>query len=186
MSTALKITLGVLGFLGLYVLFSYNSFVSQNTRIDGQFAQVDSQYQRRLDLINNLVAAVKGSMAQEEKIFLEIADARSRYADAKTTNEKVEAIDSLDSSFSRLLVISENYPTLKSSENVNTLMVQVEGTENRIAVERMRYNELVTSYNASIKMFPGFLLANIFNFQERKLFKAVEGAEKAPQIDLTK
>lgn len=186
MSNVLKITLIVLGVSILFVLFSYNSFVSQNARIDGQLSQVESQYQRRLDLITNLVAAVKGSMAQEEKIFLELADARSRYANAKTGNEKVEAIDNIDSSFSRLLAISESYPTLKSSENVGTLMVQVEGTENRIAVERMRYNELVTSYNISIKTFPGSLFASIFNFQERKLFKATEGAEKAPQIDLTK
>lgn len=186
MSNVLKITLIVLGVSVLFILFSYNSFVSQNGRIDGQLSQVESQYQRRLDLINNLVAAVKGSMVQEEKIFLEIADARSRYANAKSGNEKVEAIDNLDSSFSRLLAISENYPVLKSADNVGTLMVQVEGTENRIAVERMRYNELVTSYNISIKTFPGSVFASIFNFQERKLFKAAEGAEKAPQIDLTK
>jgi len=186
MSSVLKTVLIVLGVLVLFILFSYNSFVSQDARIDGQLSQVESQYQRRLDLINNLVGAVKGSMAQEEKIFLELANARSRYTNAKTGNEKVEAIDNIDSSFSRLLAISENYPTLKSSDNVGTLMVQVEGTENRIAVERMRYNELVTSYNISIKTFPGNIFASIFNFQERKLFKSVEGAEKAPQIDLTK
>ena len=186
MNRTAAIIFGVLGVLVLYFVFTYNGFVSKNASIDGQLAQVESQYQRRFDLIPNLVSSVKGAMVQEEKIFIEIADARSGYANAKTSDEKVKAINSLDSSLSRLLAISENYPTLKSIDTVGNLMTQLEGTENRIAVERMRYNEMVTNYNISIKTFPGSLLANLFNFNERTLFKSEVGAEKAPKVDLTK
>lgn len=162
----------------------YNSFVSKQQAVDSQWAQVENQYQRRYDLIPNLVAAVKGVLKQEQKVFGDIAEARKGYAGALTTEEKVAAANQMESALSRLLVIVENYPQLKSNENVRDLMVQLEGTENRISVERRRYNEEVRSYNTAVKRFPGVVLAGIFGFEERSYFESAASAKRAPKVDL--
>jgi LemA protein len=162
----------------------YNSFVGKNQAVDSQWAQVEAQYQRRFDLIPNLVSATKGTLKQEQKIFGEIAEARTRYSAAATPAERVNAANQLESSLSRLLVIVENYPQLKSNETIRQLMVQLEGTENRISVERRRYNEAVRDYDTSIKRFPGVMFAQMFGFKEKPYFKSDTGAEKAPKVDL--
>jgi len=168
--------------LGLWVIGAYNNFVSLNASIDGQWAQVEVQYQRRFDLIPNLVEAVKGIFKQEQAVFDAIAQARTQYVGAKTVDEKASAASNVESAFSRLLVIVENYPQLKSAENVTRLMDELAGTENRISVERRRFNELVTEYNTSVKRFPGTVFASLFGFKERVLFQAVTGAAQAPKV----
>jgi LemA protein len=123
-------------------------------------------------------------MSQEQKIFQEIAEARTRYAGAQTTDEKAVAAGQVETALGRLLVIMENYPQLKSIETVQLLMVQLEGTENRIAVERGRFNELVRNYNVSINQIPGKFLASWFGFSPRQFFQAAEGAQTVPQVKL--
>jgi LemA protein len=161
---------------------SYNGLVKQNEIVDTQWAQVKSQYQRRFDLIPNFVESVKGVMKQETEIFTALANARQGYAGASTQEQKVSAASGYESAFARLLVITENYPQLRSVETVQTLMTQLEGTENRISVERMRYNDLVREYNIKVKSFPGNIYASVYGFTVKKTFDAAEGSEKAPQV----
>jgi LemA protein len=179
----LLIILGVIGFLAVYIMGFYNRMVSANETVDNAWAQVETQYQRRFDLIPNLVESVKGIMEQEQEVFGTLADARTRYAGAATTDEKAAAAGQLDSALARLLVIIENYPELKSAENVTTLMAQVEGTENRIGVERKRYNDEVRSFNVMVKQFPGRIFASVFGFEERVYFESTDGASEAPKIE---
>ncbi|HEY3373753.1 MAG TPA: LemA family protein [Candidatus Aquicultor sp.] len=162
----------------------YNSFVSKSKAVDNQWAQVETQYQRRFDLIPNLVSATKGTLKQEQKVFGQIAEARTRYSGAQTPADKVKAANDVESALSRLLVIVENYPQLKSNETVQQLMAQIEGTENRISVERRRYNDVATEYNTSVARFPGVMFAGIFGFSEKQLFESAAGAENAPKVDL--
>lgn len=185
MTTTTKILLGMAAaviIVGLSVFGYYNRLVSRAEAVDGQWAQVETQYQRRLDLIPNLVESTKGIFNQEKEVFGKLAEARSRYAGATTINDKAGAATQLESSLARLLVVIENYPQLKSAENVQTLMTQLEGTENRVSVERKRFNDMVQNYNVTIKRFPGNVLAGWFGFAERAYFNAVTGAEIAPQV----
>lgn len=167
---------------GVYAVGAYNSLVSQRQAIDTQWAQVENQYQRRFDLIPNLVETVKGAFKQEQAVFGEIANARAHYAGASTVNQKVAATNEVESSLARLLVIVEQYPTLYSLASVQTLMSQLEGTENRITVERMRYNDLVRDYETHIKSFPGNIVARTFNFEDRQLFQADVAASTTPKV----
>jgi LemA protein len=162
---------------------TYNKLVTANTMADAQWAQVETQYQRRFDLIPNLVEAVKGVMQQEQAVFGAIADARTRYAGASTPNDKAAAESEVESAFARLLVVMENYPQLKSSENVQTLQAQIEGTENRISTERGRYNEDVRGYNLLVSRFPSSIIAGLSGFESRAYFEAAAGSETAPVID---
>lgn len=168
----------------MYIGTTYNSFVSGNEGVDGQWAQVESQYQRRVDLIPNLVASVQGAMKQETAVFTAIAEARTRYAGATTPDAKAAAATQVEGSLARLLVVMENYPQLKSIDTVQSLMAELAGTENRIAVERMRYNEMVRDYNVRVKSVPSSLVASLFGFSVRTMFEADAGAEKAPQVNL--
>lgn len=168
----------------LYILGTYNGLISASEGIDNQWAQVETQYQRRFDLIPNLVDSVKIAMSQEQKIFGEIANARANYAGAKTVNDKAKAASEVEGSFSRLLAIMENYPQVKSTENVQILMAQLEGTENRISVERKRFNDMTQSYNLKVKRFPGNVVASLFGFGEKDYFEAASGAENAPKVEL--
>ncbi len=170
--------------IGGYVWSTYNRLISANEAISNQWAQVETQYQRRFDLIPNLVESVKGVMAQEEKIFGDLAEARSSYANASDANQKAEAATQVEGSLSRLIAIMENYPELKSSENVQTLMAQLEGTENRISVERKRYNDEVKNFNVTIKRFPTNIIANQLGYSEKNYFEAEAGTEVAPKVDL--
>lgn len=162
---------------------NYNSLVTKSQSLDAQWAQVETQYQRRYDLIPNLVNSVKGIMAQEQAVFSQIAEARTKYAGAKTTDEKAVASSGMDSAIARLLVIMENYPQLRSVETVTQLMDELSGTENRISIERRRYNTVVQEYNTSIKKVPTNLIASMFDFNEREYSKSVSGADQAPKVD---
>ena len=178
------IILAVIIFLGLSLVGFYNSLVTKSQAVDNQWAQVETQYQRRFDLIPNLVNSVEGIMAQEQDVFGAIAEARTKYGGAQTIDEKAEAATQMESALGRLLVVMENYPQLKSSENVTQLMDELAGTENRVSVERRRFNDLVLDYNTAIKKFPGNLIAGILGFSQRAYFEAVEGAEQAPVVEI--
>ena len=167
----------------IYGFSSYNGLVTASESVDTQWAQVESQYQRRFDLIPNLVESVKGIFNQEQEVFTALAEARTRYSGASTVDEKAAAATQVEGALGRLLVILENYPQLRSSESVQTLMVQLEGTENRVAVERQRFNEAVRTMNLKVKRFPSNLFAKIFGFDERAYFEAAAGAEEAPQVE---
>ncbi|MFA5400728.1 MAG: LemA family protein [Dehalococcoidia bacterium] len=161
----------------------YNSLVTKSQGVDAQWSQVETQYQRRYDLIPNLVNSVKGMMTQEQTVFLAIADARTKYGAAQTVNEKAAAAGEVETALGRLLAVIENYPDLKSSQNVTQLMDELAGTENRISVERRRFNDLVRDYNTQIKTFPTNMLAGMFGFSEKQYFQSVSGAETAPKVE---
>ncbi len=182
MKKTLLIILAIVVVIALYGFATYNSLVTLNVAADTQWKQVEAQYERRLDLIPNLVGSVKGSMKQETAVFTAIADARTKYSGAVTPDEKAAAATQVESALGRLLVITENYPDLKSSATVTSLMSQLEGTENRISVERMRFNESVQSYDLKVMRFPSSVMASLFGFGERQYFNATPGAETAPKV----
>ena len=165
---------------------SYNRFVSQEETIKAQWAQVENQLQRRNDLIPNLVNTVKGYAAQEQAVYKAIADSRAKLAGATTPEQKITAANEQSAALARLLVIVENYPQLKSNESFNRLMDELSGTENRIAVERMRYNEAVQAYNTARRQFPANITAKVFGFNEYKLFEAPPEAKQVPKVDFAK
>ena len=187
------VLLSILGFLilvvlgtGLWFRSSYNGFVDKSAAIDAQWAQVQVQYQRRFDLIPNLVAATQGIFEQEKAVFTALADARTRYSSAQASGDadaQVNATADVESALARLLVIVENYPDLRSQQNVSQLMDELAGTENRIAVERGRFNEATREYNTATKRFPGVIVANMFGYDERPYFEATAGTDVAPTVD---
>lgn len=180
-----KITIGVIVLLMLIVLYgwtSYNSLITLKENATAQLQQVETLYQRRFDLIPGLVESVKGTMKQEQTVFKDIADARSKYAGSSSVSDKASAAQGLESSISRLLVVMENYPTLKSSEAVRDFMTQYEGTENRISTERQRYNTTVKDYQLAIKRFPKSVIASMFAFSDLQYFEANKAASDAPQV----
>jgi LemA protein len=181
-SAILLVVLIVVGFFWS----TYNSLVTKSQAVDAQWGQVETQYQRRFDLIPNLVNSVKGIMTQEQTVFEQISEARTRYAGATTTNEKALASSEVESALARLLVIMENYPVLRSIEAVTSLMDELAGTENRISVERGRYNDKVRDYNTSIKTIPRNLLAGMFGFTPKEYFKSVPEADEPPVVDFSK
>lgn len=170
----------------------YNSFVKLNEDVNSKWAKVETQYQRRADLIPNLVNTVKGYANFEQKTLTDVIEARSKVAQMSVTKEvlddpqafqKFQASQSqLGGALSRLMVVVERYPDLKANENFKNLMIQLEGTENRITVARNDFNTIVQSYNTSVKVFPGMLIANMFGFREKQYFQAEQGAEKAPKV----
>lgn len=168
---------------------SYNRFVGQEEAIKTQWAQVENQLQRRNDLIPNLVETTKGFAQQERDVFGQIAESRAKLAGAQSaqpgvpTAEKIQAANEMTSALSRLLVVVENYPQLRSSETFMRLMDELAGTENRISTERMRYNERVQEYNVSRRRFPSNITAGIFGFKEYPLFNAPPEAERVPKVD---
>ncbi|TRZ64954.1 MAG: LemA family protein [Spirochaetia bacterium] len=181
-----KILIGVAVVIVLilgYGWLTYNNLVTTNENVDNQWAQVETQYQRRVDLIPNLVNSVKGVMSQEQTVFGAISDARTRYAGAITVNDKAMAASQVESAFGRLLAVMENYPELKSAENVQTLMAQLEGTENRVSVERKRFNDMVRNFNLMTKRFPSSVVASMFGFSEKVYFESAPGAENAPVVE---
>jgi LemA protein len=165
---------------------SYNKFVGQEEAIKAQWAQVESQLQRRNDLIPNLVETTKGFAQHEESVYKEIADARSRLLAAKSPDETIAAANQQTSALGRLLAVVENYPQLKANEQFNRLMDELAGTENRLAVERMRYNERVQEYNTSRRQFPANLTAKMFSFKEYPFFQAPPDAKTVPKVNFSK
>ncbi len=162
---------------------SYNRFVSQEEAINAQWAQVDNQLQRRNDLIPNLVETVKGYATHEEGVYKDIADARSRLLAAKSPEETIQAANQQTTALGRLLAVVENYPQLRANEQFNRLMDELSGTENRIAVERMRYNERVQDYNTARRQFPANVTARMFGFKEHPFFQAPAEARQVPKVN---
>jgi len=174
---------GIILILVLWTVSVYNRLVSQNVAIDAQWAQIENQLQRRFDLIPNLVNTVKGVANQEQEVFGAIAEARTRYSGATTPDQRALAAGQVESALGRLLVITENYPQLQSSQAFRDLMVQLEGTENRISVERMNYNNQVKVLNADIRRVPALFFARLFGITEREYFEVSEEAQQNPMVD---
>ncbi|HXF48613.1 MAG TPA: LemA family protein [Verrucomicrobiae bacterium] len=183
---ATLIVVGVLVFLLLVVggtlWGTYNSLVNSNESVKSAWAQVDNQLQRRGDLIPNLVETVKGYAGHERELFEKIAAARAAMFSAATPAAKMEANTELSGWLGRLLAIAENYPNLKANESFNRLLDELAGTENRIAVERKRYNDIVLTYNQKIKRFPTNFLAGIFGFSQATYFEAEEAKKEVPAV----
>ena len=180
----------LVGGVGLVLMGSYNNLVGLSQAVDAQWAQVENTYQRRADLIPNLVATVAGAANFEKSTLEAVTQARASVGqvrvnpgDAASLAEFERAQGGLSSALSRLLVVSEQYPDLKASASFRDLQVQLEGTENRISVERGRFNEKAQAYNTAILRLPARLFAGIFGMNERPYFKAVAGSEKAPSVN---
>jgi LemA protein len=177
------IIIAVLALLVLSIGGSYNSLVNMNESVNSYWSKVDVQLQRRADLIPNLVSTVKGYAQHEQQIFTEVAEARSRLIGAQGAAEKATANDQLSGALSRLLAISESYPNLKADANFRQLQDELAGTENRLAVARMDYNNSVQTYNAKIKSFPTVIWARILGFAPRDYFKAEAGTSQVPSVN---
>ena len=186
--------MSILGFIlliGFYFMGSYNGLVRLDEEVKKSWSQVENVYQRRLDLIPNLVETVKGYAAHEKETFISVTEARSKAAGTISPEvindpQKFQAFQqsqaALGSALSRLLVVIEKYPDLKANENFLSLQAQLEGTENRIAVERQRYNEVAQMFNTQIRQFPTSIIAKISGFASKEYFKADAGASKAPKV----
>ncbi len=179
------IVIAVLVILAIYVVNSRNAMVTKELEVDNAWAQVQNVYERRLDLIPNLAESVKGYMQMEKDIFESIAEARAGISSAGTPADIENVNKEISSFIGDLKVVVEDTPELKASETVIDLMTQLEGTENRITTERGRFNETVKVYNTFINMFPRNMIAKLFGFESREFFEAREGAEVAPEVDLS-
>jgi len=161
---------------------TYNMLVRSDQNVQGQWAQVESQYQRRSDLIPNLVATAKGYMQFEASLLQNVTALRTQWGAATTVADKIKYGSALDSAIGRLIAVYENYPELKAIQAISSLMDELAGTENRIAVERMRFNEMVRSFNTAVKSVPTSFVANAYGFTVKPFFEAVEGADQAPKV----
>ena len=171
---------------GCSVVGTYNGLVSEQTKVEQAQADVATALQRRSDLIGNLVESVKGQMNHETEVFTQIAEARVKIGTGSVTSkENQEAQSELSSAISRLLVLTENYPELKSNQNVEQLMTELAGSENRIFVARKDYNQAATEYNQKLRSFPTVLLANMMNFKEAETFKESDEAKTVPKVDFS-
>jgi len=183
MKKGLLILLAILILAIVSFVSVYNGIVSKHETITANWAQVENQLQRRNDLIPNLVNTVKGYAAHEKSVFEDVTNARSQWAKAGTVDEKVKAAGAVDAALARLLLVVENYPNLKADQTFLRLMDELSGTENRIAVERMRYNEAVRNYNITVRMFPGNIIAGMFGYKPAtEYFKAEEKAKTVPEV----
>jgi len=178
----LVLLLGVLVVLGIYVKNTYNQMVVMQEGVNASWAQVQTVLQRRFDLIPNLVETVKGYASHEERVLTEVTEARARVGGAATPEARMKAEGELSTALTRLLVVVENYPQLKANQNFIMLQDQLEGTENRIAVERQRYNEQVMGFNRYIRMFPQNIVAGVLRFEKRAFFEAPGEAQQAPKV----
>ena len=180
----LSILLAILLLGGCSVVGTYNGLVSEQTKVEQAQADVATALQRRSDLIGNLVESVKGQMNHETEVFTQIAEARAKIGNGSVTSkENQEAQGELSSAISRLISLTENYPELKSNQNVEQLMTELAGSENRIFVARKDYNKVATEYNQKLRSFPTVLIANMMNFKEAETFKESEEAKTAPKVD---
>jgi LemA protein len=189
MSKGLKTLLIIVGIIILiivipysYIKWTYNSLVTMDESVKGAWAQVENQLQRRYDLIPNYVETVKGYAAHEKEVFVKVTEARSKVAGAGSINEKIQANNQLSSALSRLLVVVERYPELKANTNFIRLQDELAGTENRIAVERRRFNETVKVYNIKIRTFPTNIIAGMFGFEKATFFEVPKESQEAPKV----
>lgn len=189
MSSTQKTLLIVVGILVLIIVIpflylkgTYNELVTMDEGVKAAWAQVENQLQRRYDLIPNYVQTVKGYAKHEEDVFVKVTEARSRVAGANSLNDKIQANNQLSSALSRLLVVVERYPDLKANANFIRLQDELAGTENRIAVERRRYNEAVRAFNTKIRSFPTNLLAGMFGFKQATFFEVPKARQEAPKV----
>ena len=180
---ALIIVLALVVVTAIMAVSNYNGMISARENVESQMSNIDTQMQRRNDLIPNLVNTVKGYASHESDVFQAVSDARARLAGANSINEKVEAENELSGALSRLLAITENYPQLKANEQFTALMDELSGTENRIAVARQDYNKEAQAYNKKIATFPSVVFAKMFGFEKYEYFKVTEGADKAPNVN---
>lgn len=170
--------------LGLYLTSAYNGLIGLEENVDNALAKVETQYQRRMDLIPNVVATVQGAANFEQTTLQNVVAARSAWANATTTGERINAAGAFDSALSRLLVTVEAYPQLKATEAFRDLTTELEGTENRVAFARNEWNDVATTYNKTVRTFPRNLIAKLFSFDaEKPLFAAAEGSENAPKVN---
>ena len=167
----------------VWIWSGYNSLVRANEAVDNTWAQVETQYQRRFDLIPNLQSIVAGAADFEKSTFTAVTEARTQWQGAGNVTEKVAAANSFDSALSRLLVTVENYPDLKATANFADFQAQLEGTENRVAVARKDFNDEVRRYNVTIKVFPKNILAGMFGYEPTVFFGSTEGADEAPSVE---
>ena len=181
----------VIAIIAIYSVSSYNSMVTLDEQVGTAWSTVENKYQRRTDLIPNLVNTVKGYATHEKETFDAVVEARAKATQMNIniddlTSEKLANYQRLQgeigSALGRLLAVSENYPELKANENFQTLQAQLEGTENRISVERRKFNEVARNYNTTIRRFPKNIFAGLFGFEKRPYFEAEEGSEKAPEV----
>ncbi|GIU69330.1 MAG: hypothetical protein KatS3mg002_0566 [Candidatus Woesearchaeota archaeon] len=168
----------------LWATITFNSLVKKEENVNNQWAQVETQYQRRIDLIPNLVETTKGYIQFESNLLENITVLRSGWINANSPDEKITAASELDSAISRLLLVYENYPELKSIEAVRSLMDEVSGTENRISVERQRYNNAVKDYNVYVKTFPNSIIATMLGYKTKAYYESIDGANTAPKIQI--
>lgn len=185
----LLVVIGVFAFIILIVVVwfigTYNSLVSADQDVNNAWSKVENQYQRRADLLPNLVEVVKGYAKHEATVFEEVTKARSQWAGAKSQEDKMKAGDEMGSALSKLMVVVEAYPDLKASTSFTTLQAQIEGTENRISTERGRYTDTATAYNKKIKRIPTSLVADIYGYKAKPLFESDKGADKAPKLNFS-
>jgi LemA protein len=167
----------------MYLKGTYNSLVTMDESVKGAWAQVENQLQRRYDLIPNLVETVKGYAAHEKEVFVQVTEARSKVAGAANISDKIQANNQLSSALSRLLVVVERYPELKANTNFVRLQDELAGTENRIAVERRRFNETVKAYNIKIRSFPTNIVAGMFGFEKATFFDVPQERQEAPKVE---
>ena len=182
----LSILLAIILLGGCSIVGTYNGLVSEQSKVEQAQADVATALQRRSDLIGNLVESVKGQMNHETEVFTKIAEARAKIGNGSVTSkENQEAQGELSSAISRLISLTENYPELKSNQNVEQLMTELAGSENRIFVARKDYNKVATEYNQKLRSFPIVLFANMMNFKEAETFKESEEAKTAPKVDFS-
>lgn len=173
----------VLFFIVSYFISIYNNFVTLEQNVNNKWSYVETQYQRRFDLIPNLQSIVQGAANFEKSTFTSVTEARTKWLNSQSINDKIDAANEFNSALSRLLVTVENYPQLKATVAFQDFMSQLEGTENRIAVARKDYNDAATQFNTAIKKFPGVIFASLFGFKEKKLFTTTNEAYTAPKIN---
>lgn len=182
MNKALLIVLAVIIAIGVMGVSSYNGLVSMNENVNAKWGQIETQLQRRADLIPNLVNTVKGYASHEQNAIVAVADARARLAGAQGPQAKAQANADVTSALSRLLVIAENYPNLKADKEFRALMDELSGTENRVAVARKDYNDAVQVYNVKIHTLPTSIFAGMMGFGPKEYFKAEEAAQQVPKV----
>lgn len=191
-SLGLIVVLGVLAILALWVMNTYNKLVEQEETVESAWSQVENQYQRRADLVPNLVATVKGYASHEQETFVRAMEARAKATQitidpAHATPEQLAAYQAaqgeLSQALGRLMAVAENYPELKANENFLNLQSQLEGTENRCTIARQQFNEEAKNYNMTVRRFPGNIIAMFFGFEKKPYFEADEDAKHAPKVE---